>query len=270
MAHTQIWDSSYENIPADNDQASEGALRIRNLKRDIRERAEIDHDWDDVTDAGKHLQVSFRDPLAAKPTAAASEGYLYTKDVSAKAELFYEDEDGNELQLSAAGVIPETSLAYFPSATIMLFGGAAAPIGWTKGATHDNKALRLVTGTPSTGGSVAFTTAFHATRTTTGVAISAAQMPAHVHTITHTHTTPAHSHVQKVSGGFGGAENNKPENADSRTAALNNSVSTAVDGGGTTGASSAANTGSIGSGTTHAHTSNLAVQFVDVILATKD
>jgi len=105
MAHTQVWDSAYENIPADNDQASEGALRIRNLKRDTRERAEVDHDWDDTTDAGKHTQITFVDPLGADPADVADEGMLYTKDVSTKAELFWKDEDGNVLQLSAAGAV---------------------------------------------------------------------------------------------------------------------------------------------------------------------
>jgi hypothetical protein len=48
----------------------------------------------------------------------------------------------------------------FPSGTAMLFVQTAAPTGWTKSTTHDNKALRVVSGTASTGGSVAFTTAF--------------------------------------------------------------------------------------------------------------
>jgi hypothetical protein len=48
----------------------------------------------------------------------------------------------------------------FPSGTAMLFIQTAAPTGWTKSTTHDNKALRIVSGTASSGGSVAFTTAF--------------------------------------------------------------------------------------------------------------
>jgi len=49
----------------------------------------------------------------------------------------------------------------FPSGTVMLFAQTAAPTGFTKNTTTgDNSALRVVTGTASTGGSVAFTTAF--------------------------------------------------------------------------------------------------------------
>lgn len=47
-----------------------------------------------------------------------------------------------------------------PSGTAMLFAQTAAPTGWTKSVAHDNKALRVVSGTASSGGTVAFTTAF--------------------------------------------------------------------------------------------------------------
>lgn len=50
---------------------------------------------------------------------------------------------------------------YIPSGTTMLFAQAAAPVGWTKLTTHNNKALRVVSGTGGgSGGSVGFTTAF--------------------------------------------------------------------------------------------------------------
>ena len=55
-----------------------------------------------------------------------------------------------------------------PSGTVMLFAQTAAPTGFTKNtSTGDNSALRVVTGTASTGGSVGFTTAF-ASQTPTG------------------------------------------------------------------------------------------------------
>jgi hypothetical protein len=49
-----------------------------------------------------------------------------------------------------------------PSGTRMLFQQTTAPTGWTKITTEDDKALRVVSGTASTGGSVAFTSAFAA------------------------------------------------------------------------------------------------------------
>ena len=42
----------------------------------------------------------------------------------------------------------------------MLFVQSSAPTGWTKSTTHDNKALRVVSGSASSGGSSAFTSAF--------------------------------------------------------------------------------------------------------------
>ena len=48
----------------------------------------------------------------------------------------------------------------FPSGTSMLFQQTAAPTGWTKQTTHNDKALRIITGTVGTGGSSAFSTAF--------------------------------------------------------------------------------------------------------------
>lgn len=57
-----------------------------------------------------------------------------------------------------AADIPASST--FASGTTMLFVQTAAPTGWTKSTTHDNKALRVVSGTAGSGGSVAFTTAF--------------------------------------------------------------------------------------------------------------
>ena len=100
---TRTWNASYEAVPADSDNASEGAQRIRQLKVDIKERLQVDHSWAGDADDGAHKKVTFVDPLSAKPTAAVSEGYLYTKDVNTKAELFWEDEDGNETQLTSAG-----------------------------------------------------------------------------------------------------------------------------------------------------------------------
>jgi hypothetical protein len=54
-----------------------------------------------------------------------------------------------------------------PSGTRMVFHQTAAPVGWTKDTTLNNRALRIVSGTAGSGGTVDFTTAF-ASRTPTG------------------------------------------------------------------------------------------------------
>jgi hypothetical protein len=72
----------------------------------------------------------------------------------------------------------------FPSGTLMLFQQTSAPTGWTKQTTHDNKALRVVSGSASSGGSVAFTTAFASQGVSGSVGnttLSTSQMPSHAH-----------------------------------------------------------------------------------------
>lgn len=58
-----------------------------------------------------------------------------------------------------AADIPST-YSQFPAGTALLFNQTSAPTGWTKVTTNDNAALRVVSGTVGSGGSAAFTTAF--------------------------------------------------------------------------------------------------------------
>ena len=137
----------------------------------------------------------------------------------------------------------------FASGTAMMFVQTAAPTGWTKSTTHDNKALRVVSGTASSGGSVNFTTAF-ASRSVSGTV---------GHTTLSTSEIPSHSH-----GGDGGRSYRMVGSG-----ALNISTVAGTNNG------SAANTASTGGGGSHNHTFtgtaiDLAVQYVDVIIATKD
>ena len=158
--------------------------------------------------------------------------------------------------------------ANIPSGTAMLFAQTAAPTGWTKSTTHDNKALRVVSGAASSGGSVAFTSAFTSqavTGTNTPYALTAAEIPAHTHTATSTDSGHTHSY-DKVSGtaqAVGGSGSSYfTGTAATATTTGNANITTTVN----------ANTG--GGGThTHGFTGtaiNLAVQYVDVIIATKD
>lgn len=68
---------------------------------------------------------------------------------------------GNVLTSNGTTWVSQAAGGGFTSGTVMLFAQTSAPTGWTKNTTTgDNHALRVVTGTASSGGSVAFSTAF--------------------------------------------------------------------------------------------------------------
>jgi hypothetical protein len=116
---------------------------------------------------------------------------------------------GQILTSNGAGALPTFQAAGggFASGTVMLFAQTAAPTGWTKNTTTgDNSALRVVTGTASTGGSVGFTTAFASQTPTGSVAISTVSGSAGATTLT-TPQIPSHNHTIATAGG--GTPNNQ-------------------------------------------------------------
>ena len=151
-----------------------------------------------------------------------------------------------------------------PAGSRMLFQQTAAPTGWVKQTTYNNYALRVVSGTVTTGGTVAFTTAFKSY----SVAISgntgnkAAGGTVANHTLSNARI-PSHTHTYTYRG--------------------NNSSAAYYKGSSTLGAK-AANTGASGGSQAHNHgftganhnhsfsgssTVNVDVLHVDVIIATK-
>ncbi|SHL42827.1 hypothetical protein SAMN05216428_102375 [Nitrosospira sp. Nsp11] len=133
-----------------------------------------------------------------------------------------------------------------PTGTVMSFFQAAAPTGWTQLTTHNNKALRVVSAAGGgSGGSVAFTTAF-ASKAVSGVVgattLTEAQIPSHVH------------YSGKGLQGHGGT-------ADVLVVGNDAPLTTA--------------TTATGGGGSHTHTFtgtaiDLAVQYIDMILASKN
>ena len=104
------WVNTYDvNTPAGSDDPKEGDDRIREVKAALQERIAKDHYFPKTgsqvsdTDAGEHKKVTLR--VGSAPTKADDKGFLYAKDVGdpAKAELFYRDEDGNEVQITTGG-----------------------------------------------------------------------------------------------------------------------------------------------------------------------
>lgn len=139
------------------------------------------------------------------------------------------------------GTSQSTAATGFPVGTLMLFVQSAAPTGWTKSTAHNDKALRVVSGSVSSGGSVTFSTAMANRAVTIGsTTLSIAQMPSHNHSVS------GWNGGEPTSGRFGG------------TGGTNTSISV-----------STTNTGGGGS---HAHSGSLdmGVQYVDVIICTKN
>jgi len=149
MSFTEVWNSAYENIPADNNNISLGAGDIRDLKENIRERANIDHSWGDANDSGKHLQSTYQAALATPSTPAGSDGCVWAQQVSGNTELFYRDSNGNVIQLTKLGNVNVTA---FPSGTAMLFCNASPPPGWTQDFAVNDFMVRITNGAGGGGG----------------------------------------------------------------------------------------------------------------------
>lgn len=142
----------------------------------------------------------------------------------------------------------------FPSGTAMLFVQTSAPTGWTKSTTHNDKTLRVVSGAASSGGSSAFSTVFSNqtptisnTFSVSSTTLTTSQIPSHTHTIPGNSACP------------GGVLGLSPMG----TAGGGLTIDTTATGGG-----GSHNHSLSGSATSSAITLN--VQYVDVIIATKN
>ena len=228
---TRTWNASYEATPANGDDASEGANRIRDFKTDVAERLVVDHSWAGDDNDGMHNQVTFADPLVDKPVQANDETYLYSKDVNGTSELFYEDEAGNEVQITNSGLIASE----FAPGDKLLFPQSTVPAGWIIDTTHNNTALKLVSSGHTSGGVSAFSSVFGASKTTGSTSLSISQIPSH----THSYNEPTYSGT-----------------AEGATGAVSRSAAGAT-------------TGSTGSGASHNHTLALDLKYVEVLMGIK-
>jgi hypothetical protein len=179
--------------------------------------------------------------------SGSSSGYVGFSPAAAAGSTTYtlpsaDGSSGSFLSTNGTGTLSWQSASAFAAGTVMLFVQTAAPTGWTKSTTHDNKALRIVSGAASSGGSVAFTTAFasQAVSGTVGnTTLAVSQIPSHAH------SSPANSGFQGLVSACG--------------VFLISNGATGAQGG--SGAHNHAFTGTA---------INLAVQYVDAIIATKN
>lgn len=173
----------------------------------------------------------------------------------------------------------------FASGTSLLFVQTAAPTGWTKSTAHDNKALRVVSGTAGSGGSVAFTTAF-ASQTPAGtvsVSVGAGTLGVGIGTLAVGSTTlstaqmPSHNH-NSGSAGWPKSSDGTGQWVSGSGGFLNGSTTlttTSAGGGGShnhglTGSPTISGSPSVTSASFTGSAINLAVAYVDTIIATKD
>lgn len=185
---TRTWNTSYESQPADTENVSLGALRIRNFKVDVQERMVIDHEWKNTTHDGKHKKISLR-PQSGAPAREAGDGVLYM-DNSSPTKLIYIDDAGDSFDIG------------FPAGTKMLFYQSAAPAGWAIDATLHDKLVRVVDGTTLTGGSARGDASWGASAPVTvdNHTLTVAQIPAHTHSYTRVGPTGGTQH--DFGGGF--------------------------------------------------------------------
>lgn len=146
---------------------------------------------------------------------------------------------GYNLTAQGAGADPAWTVpgAEFGSGTVMVFRQTAAPTNWTKQTANNDCGLRVTSGSVGSGGSSAFSSVF--AQTAVGnTTLTTATMPGHVHSI-----------------------NNAAQNGGVYAAGGGTGIVTGV---------AITQTGAIGGDGAHAHSINLTLAYIDVIIATKN
>lgn len=135
------------------------------------------------------------------------------------------------------------AIGYIPKGTVMLFAQPTTPIGWTKLTTHTDKALRIVSGNVSSGGTDTFSSIFGLIKKSTAVTVSATTLS----------YTQVESHVH------GSYKNNGSGTSNAHSYNSNNK-------------GTGINTSTVGTGGSHTHVFSavISVAYIDVIFCQKD
>src|SRR3990167_4922342 len=216
MALTNPFDT---DTPGGSADPTQGDDRIRELKSAIVERETQDHYWpasgttynDD--DCGFHKKSTLL--VQTSITQKANAGILYTKDVSAKAELHFKDEYGNELQISNAGNLNGVP---FITGDLLFSSVDTAHSGWTNvTATYAARYIRVGDTVLGTGGSATHTHTAGSFAVSGTTAASTADNPRTA--TSDLFSTAAHAHTHTFSAsvtGTSAAGNNLPLYVDVR------------------------------------------------------
>lgn len=190
-----------------------------------------------MSDYTQIVDYSVKDALSSGDAAKKILGSEIDAELASIATAIASKANSAAPAFTGAATLGGNPLTAFPSGTAMLFVQTSAPTGWTKSTTHNNKALRVVSGTASSGGATAFTSVFGSGKSTGSYTLQLADIPPH------THDTTA----------FAAGSNNIGEGAGPINTSATAITSTSAGGGGG-----------------HSHTLSLDLQYVDVIIATKD
>ncbi len=99
---TEDWD---ETVPAGSDNINLGDNKIRQLKTQVREVINVDHDFPSsgkASDVGQHKRCTLQEQ-ADLGTGSEGVPIFGAQTVSGKAELVFTDEDDNDIQLTSGG-----------------------------------------------------------------------------------------------------------------------------------------------------------------------
>lgn len=253
-----VWDTS---TPIGTESKSQGDDRIRELKTDVQTalRGNAASGTEAVFPGADTSNPVFRyrglkGTTGARP--AAGDYGLYINET-----LNTIQRDNGSAWVDVATLIP--------SGTVMVFYQAAAPTGWTKLTTQNDKALRVVSAAGGgSGGSHSLSAGVSHSHTVTS----------HTHDLgNHTHSTPAHTHT--LADGVGSAQGDSGTETIKSTAGNINtgngaggtrpivSYTTDSGGSGTSGAPSSNSSGAAAPGT---DTQAPVIAYIDVIICSKD
>lgn len=237
------------------DAATDDASQARAAIKQMADNVNAIKDMRGVADGVADLDSGGLVPTAKLPTIPANKGgtgqtaytvgdILYASATGTLTKLAA-GTSGYVLKSNGPGAAPswQQEGGGLVSGTRLMFQQTTPPTGWTKetNSAFNDVALRVVTGTVSSGGADDFTTVFGASKTTTSHTLTLAQIPAHTHT-----------QNAKLSA-FG-------------SVSANSLVSNANPGG----ATNTEQTGSAGSGGGHSHGLTVNLKYRDVIIAQKD
>ena len=177
---TTSWD---ETNPAGSTNIALGDNRIREMKTQIREVMEVDHEFassGQSATAGQHKQVTLQEQ-ADLGTGAVGATILGSQTISGKGELVYTDEDDNDIQLTDGGDIKvSTSIlnAIYPIGIVITLGVATSPNTLLGIGTWSAIEGKVIVGKASSG---TFDT-LDATGGAETHTLTEDEMPAHTHT----------------------------------------------------------------------------------------